>query len=670
MTDPVERRLAAIMFTDIVGYTALMAESEETGLQVRKRHRALVRPLVEQYHGESIEARGDESLSVFPTALDAVNCALAIEEHLRDDAELKLHLGIHLGDLIVQDGEVSGDGVNIASRICALSEGGGLCVSGEVHRSIRNQPGIETTALGEQTLKNVPEPVAVYSVMGTAAPPRPVAKRAAVSRGRAFPRAARAAVALVVVAIGAGWWLYRPATDLAPIRSIAVLPLENLSGDPEQEYFADGMTEALIGDLAKIGALSVISRTSIMRYKQSDKSLPEIAEELGVDGVLEGTVMRAGDRVRITTQLIDARNDHHLWSERYDRELSDVLALQSDVARAVARQIELTLTPQEESRIANTRRVNPAAHEAYLKGRFFWNQRGESLHKAIDYFQRAIEIDPQHATAYAGLADTYALLPIYVPTPARDVMPKARAAALKALELDDSLASAHATLGMIRTYDLDWAGAEGEFRRAAELSPSDATVHVRMSFYLASTGRTEEGLAELRRAQELDPLSVTVQRSMGRQYYWARQYERAIEAVRRSLELDPDSPQARSILARALARLGRLDEAAREIDLASDNLSDRVARAHVRAMAGQRPAALRILKEIELDPSARYFVPTQIAAVHAALGDPDRAFEWLEVGVRERKLRFGILAADPDLDPLRSDPRFQDLLHRIGLPES
>ena len=402
-----ERRLAAIMFTDIVGYTALMAKSEEQGLRVRQRHREVVRPLVERYHGEWIESPGDQTLSTFPTALDAVNCGLAVDEALGDDAELKLHVGIHLGDLVVQGGEVSGDGVNIASRICALSEGGGLCVSGEVYRSIRNQPEIEATPLGEQKLKNVPEPVAVYAVTGTASPPRAISTPRWRRDARTGHRAALIAGVLIVAAVG-GWWLNRGVTDLAPIRSIAVLPLENISNDPEQDYFAAGMTEALISDLARIASLRVTSRTSVLRYANTEKPIPEIARELGVDAVLEGTVAREGSRLRITTQLIDAASDTHIWAHRYDRELRGVLALQSEVAREVARQVGLELTPQDEFRLSSAPPVNPAAHDAYMRGRhlFFRNTHDDML-KAVEQYEEALRIDPDFALAYAGLADAY-----------------------------------------------------------------------------------------------------------------------------------------------------------------------------------------------------------------------------------------------------------------------
>ena len=422
--DWVERKLAAILFTDIVGSTALMAESEQKGLGVRERHRALVSPAIEQYRGESIEAKGDETLSVFGSALDAVNCALAIQGELADDPELKLHIGIHLSDILLRPGEISGDGVNIAARICALSDGDATYVSAEVHQAVRNQPHLTATALGEHEFKNVGRPVAVFRVTGEAGVPSP-----------ARPR---------------------PAPATGEIRSLAVLPLENLSGDPEQEYFADGMTDTLIGDLAKIGGLSVISRTSVMHYKGQRKPLlKEIARELNVEGILEGTVMRAGDRVRISTQLIDARTDQHIWSERYDRELSDVLALQSDVARAVAEQVRLELTPDEQAVLTVSRKVDPRAFDAYLRGLQIMDKGPSNIRawgpQAIEQFERAVELDPDFAEAWSMLAGARALLSnLSFDLSYRNELAKAREAAQRALEIDDRLGQAHTLLGFVQ----------------------------------------------------------------------------------------------------------------------------------------------------------------------------------------------------------------------------
>jgi adenylate cyclase len=403
--EQVKHRLCAIMFTDIVGYTAVMARSEAEAMRTRQRHREIVRPLVERYHGEWIEETGDESLSIFPSAVDAANCALAVQSTLRDEPPLQLRVGIHLGETLVEGARVYGEGVNVASRIRPLAEPGQVCITAEVYRSIRNQAEIETVPLGEQNLKNVPEPVTVYSLTGTAAAPGSVAPLET-ERPRALRR--RALVVALAFAAGAAWWLYPTAPDTGPIRSIAVLPLENLSGDPDQEYFADGMTEALIGDLAQIASLRVTSRTSVMRYKGARKPLPEIAAELGVDSVLEGTVMRDGDRVRITAQLIDARRDEHLWAERYDRELVGILALQADVEHAVAKQIRLELAPHLKAQLSGRPAVQPAAQEAYLRGRYFyWKGTHDDTLKAIEYFEEAIRMDPDYARGYAGLADAY-----------------------------------------------------------------------------------------------------------------------------------------------------------------------------------------------------------------------------------------------------------------------
>ncbi|MEE9280986.1 MAG: adenylate/guanylate cyclase domain-containing protein [Myxococcota bacterium] len=396
-----QRRLVAILFTDIMGYTALMAASEERGLRARERHRALVRPLVERYHGEPIEARGDESLSVFPSALAAVNCALAIQERLEDEPELRLHIGIHLGDVVMQAGEVSGDGVNIAARICSLSEGDAAYVSAEVQQAVRNQPNLEVTSWGEHQLKNVGRPVSVFRIGGSPQPPAAVSAGWPSGRRRSGRWGALAAAVAVLVALGV-WSLYRP-VDLGPIRSLAVLPLENLSGDPEQQFFTDGMTEAVIANLARLASLSVVSRTSVMQYRGTRKALPEIARELGVGAIIEGSVLRAGDNVRITVQLIDARTDRHLWSESYERPQREVLRLQSEVARAIARQVQMELVPADEETDAAP--VDPVAYENFLRAMYFMDSLTPAEHeRASRYFREAIRADPEYAPAWAGLS--------------------------------------------------------------------------------------------------------------------------------------------------------------------------------------------------------------------------------------------------------------------------
>ena len=456
------------------------------------------------------------------------------------------------------------------------------------------------------------------------------------------------------------------------IESIAVLPLENLSGDPEQEYFADGMTEALIADLAKVGSIKVISRTSVMQYKGVKKPLPEIARELGVDAVVEGSVMRSGDRVRITAQLIDAATDQHLWTESYERDLRDILALQSEVARAIAKEIKITLTPQEEALLASARPVDPEAHEAYLRGRYSWNK--EDVKTAVDYFERAIDQDPDYAIAYAGLADAYAILGLWGITPPAEAIPKARAAVQKALELDDTLAEAHTPLGLIKFYfDWEWSAAQAEFRRALELNPSYALAHDFYAVYLAAVGRLDEALAEIKRAKELDPLSLRMDVALAFQFRLSRQYDRSIEEAQKVLEMDPSYWLAQLNLATTYRAKGLDEEIVLEAYrkqhvLAGD--SERVeAVDRGYAESGPRGAYLEVAEMLVARSKLRYVSSIDTALAYVYCERKDEAFFWLEKAYAEGNPFLALLAVETDWDPIRSDPRFQDLVRRMNFPD-
>ncbi len=671
--DAVERKLAAIMFTDIVGYTALMAQSEEKGLRVRERHRALVRPLVERYHGESIEARGDESLSTFATALDAVNCALAIEAAARDDAELKLHVGIHLGDVVVQDGEVSGDGVNVASRICALSEGGGICVSDEVQHSIQNQENVEARSLGERKLKNVPRPVGVFSITGAAAPPRFIA---AVQPARS-PRTTRwvsaGVVALVLVALGA-WWLTSRARDSGPIRSIAVLPLENLSGDPEQEYFADGMTEALIGELAQISALRVISRTSVMQYKGARKPLPSIARELNVDAIVEGSVLHSANRVRISARLIRGPTDQHVWAQSYERDLEDVLVLQRQIAQAIARGVRTELTPRERARLKGAGPVNPEAYSLYLQGRYhFFRHTPGDLRQSIEVLERAVELDPTFAEAHLQLALSYLFTGTgYGWAPPKEAHGLARASALRALELDDSLAEAHSMLGQIALWsDWDWLAADRGHNRSHDRGGRRGFGY---AYFLSAQGRHDEALAVIEEILERDPLNVSAHANAAWRSWDARRYDRALAEAQTALGMDPSLGDLHNLLARVYLRSGRFDHAIKEsrehVRLFERSPHSLGSLGYAYGFAGRAQEAKAVLEELKRRQRKEYVSPISFAQVFIGLGDIDQAFEWLDRTLDERNRAVLFLKQDPMYDPLRSDPRFDDLLRRIGFPES
>jgi TolB-like protein/Tfp pilus assembly protein PilF/DNA-binding winged helix-turn-helix (wHTH) protein len=455
------------------------------------------------------------------------------------------------------------------------------------------------------------------------------------------------------------------------IQSVAVLPLENLSHEPEQDYFADGMTEELITSLGKIRALRVTSRTSVMQYKGVHKPLPQIGRELNVDAIVEGSVLRSGGHVRITAQLIHAPTDHHLWAESYDRELKDVLALQDDVARAIANEIRITLTPQDETRLPGARPVNPEAFEAYLKGRYYWNKRtAQGIKKASDYFQQAIEKDPAYGLAYSGLADCNSGLAWHGFISPGEALPRAKAAALKAIEIDPQSGEAHASLALVLHHQGDWARAETEFKRALELGPRYANAHHWYGDYLSVMGRHEEALVEAERAFELDPLSPIINTWLGLRYYLARRYDEAIEQGRKTVEFDPSFAAAHLLLGQAYVLKGMHEQAISELQNAtslSGGSPQYMAQLGVAyAAAGRNVEALIVIDHLQKEATRSYVSPYGLAQIYAALGNRQQALEWLQIAYDEHAVWISYLNVDPILDPLRSEPGFHDLVRRMG----
>jgi eukaryotic-like serine/threonine-protein kinase len=485
---------------------------------------------------------------------------------------------------------------------------------------------------------------------------------------------------LGVLAAGlAAWFLIRPVVArresdrlAGSIRSLVVLPLSNLSRDPEQQFFSDGMTEELIASLGRIRTLRVISRTSAMRYRETRKSVPEIARELNVDGVVEGTIQKAGDRVRITAQLIDAETDRQLWNAKYERDLKDVLALQSDVAQAIAREIQVAVSPQEQSRLARRALVDPEAHRDYLLGRYHWNQRSaDGYRKALEAFQQSIAKDPTYASAWAGLADTYTTLGFYVLTP-RETMGKAKSAALKALEFDPDLPEAHASLANILfSFDWNWRSAEEEFRRAIDLNPSYATGRHWHAMFLAALGRSDEALAEEKQALECDPLSLVVNSALGMQYYFARRHDEAIQQFRKALDMDSEFSIAKLGLGYAYAAKGMFGQAVtvgeKYFAVPTADSYALGALPYFQGRAGRRDDAIRSLEKLKALSKDRYVSPVTFLLAYLGLGEKDEAFAWLEKAYQERAVLLYI-KLDPIFDPIRDDPRFAQLLRRMGLP--
>jgi TolB-like protein/DNA-binding winged helix-turn-helix (wHTH) protein/Flp pilus assembly protein TadD len=470
------------------------------------------------------------------------------------------------------------------------------------------------------------------------------------------------------------WTLYPRTQSVPKIRSLAVLPLENFSGDASQDYFADGMTEELITNLGQIGAIRVISRTSVMTYKGARKPLPQIAAELNVEAVVEGSVLRFGDRVRITAQLIQVPADKHIWSQSYEEDIQDTLTLQNKVARAIAEQIQVTLNRQELAALGGAKAVNPDAYQAYLIGRYYWNKRtGDDLKKAIDYFNQAVEKDPGLATAYSGLADAYALSGDWqygILSP-ENAFPKAKAAARKALALDDGLAEAHTSLAFVSDlYDWDWQTAEREYKRAIALNPGYATAHHWYAWHLVVLGRTSEALAEMRKAGSLDPLSPIISAELADVLCIAHLYDESVQQSRKTLAMHPNFAIAHYELAQAFAQKHMHDEAISElrtaIDLSGGSPAFDSELAYVYAVSGRTQEAIKILKDLKKSQERPSSTDAHIAMIYVGLGDQDEAISWLNKAYAAR-FNPSILMR-PAFDPLRSDARFQDLLRNIGLP--
>jgi len=534
-------------------------------------------------------------------------------------------------------------------------------VRGVLQKCLAKEPG--------QRYQSAAEARAVLEAMssGTIALQKPPPARA---RSRAWLAAAAVGVLILLAALFAPQ--LRRLAGPARIESVAVLPFDNLTRDPQQDFFADGMHEQLITDLSRIRALRVISRTSAMRYRGAPrKPLPQIARELGVDAVVEGSVMRSGDRVRITAQLLDARSDSHLWAESYDRDFKEILPLQREVARAIAGEIRITLTPQEQARLGPGRPVDSEVHQLVLRGQYFANKGGEQdLRTALGHFEQAVARDPNHAPAYAGQALCYrALSTAYLPP--REVMPKAKAAARRAIELDDTLADAHLQLAFVLLfYDWDWPAAEHELQRALELSPSSASAHLLYASYFTALGRPQQSLDEIAKAEALDPLSLTTQADLLFSLLGARQFDRTIEQARRVIEREPGFAFGYATAALAWGQKGQYDKAIAEMTKAikiESNPTFTALLSHLYAGRGDRREAGKLLAELESLSRRRYVCAYEVSHAYVTLGDKKQAFRWLDKGIEERADCMVWLLSEPWMDPIRGERRYKELLDLIGL---
>lgn len=631
------------MFTDMVGYTALGQKNESLSLALVDEQRRLIRPILNRYKGREVKTIGDGILVEFSSALDAVTCSYDIQRTTREfnvsrPVEHKLHLriGVHLGDVTESHGDISGDPVNIASRIESLAEEGGVCLTRQVYDHVQNKFELPLTSLGPKSLKNVSSSIEVYKIV--------------------MP-----------------WDATGPVSSAEhDVRRIAILPFANISPDVADEYFADGMTDELIGVLSKIGGLRVVARTSAMRFKGEKATANRIGQELKVGSLIEGSVRKSKNRVRITVQLVDTQSEEQLWTDTYDRELQDIFFVQSDIAQQVAKALELRLGVRENSALRQKQTQNPEAYSLYLKGRNRWNLRSENdMNRAIKYFEEAIGRDPRYALAYAGLADCYSILGYYGFRRPSVVFPRAKELAEKALSLDANLAEPHASLGeLLMNYYFDWKRAGLELDRALELNPSYATAHFWRATHYMALGRIDDSLSEVRKAVELDPLSMIILTDAARNLYLARRYDESIAQYQKSLEVDSKFAIAHKGLAEVYAQIGKHDEAVSEIEKAialsgrSTFILDDLG--YIYARAGKKNEAKKVLEDLERMAGDQYVSSYGRAVIYTALGDYEEAMAWLEKAYEERSFLV-YLKVDPAFDALRKEERFVTLLHKMGL---
>jgi TolB-like protein/class 3 adenylate cyclase/Tfp pilus assembly protein PilF len=701
-----ERRLAAILAADVVGYSRLMA-ADEAGAHVRLRalRQEFIEPKIAEHHGRVVKLMGDGALVEFASVVEAVQCAAAIQTgvaerqaELPEDRRITFRIGINIGDVIIEEGDVYGDGVNIAARLEALADPGELCVARNVYDQVKSKVAFGFEPMGEHRVKNIPEPVTVYRVIPE---PGPLAKvlglrRAGLRRQRLGALAA-AAVVLLVAADGAWLWLRSADRALAPPDAatpvtastapvapqtpldkhrLAVLPFANISADPEDEYFSDGMTEELISKLSRLQDLTVIARTSVMQYKETGKSIAEIGRELQVGTILEGSVRKSGDRLRITAQLVDVEGQGHLWSEDYDRTLDDVFAIQSAVAESVADALEVTLGPGEKRQLEKQGTQDLDAYHLYLQGLHLYHRYSEeSLNDSITYFERALKHDPAFAQAYAGIGMAYLQLGFSSNLTPRSAFEKSRAAAEKALELDDTIVDAQLAVAITaQILHHDQARARLAYERAVGMAPNSASAHDWYGMnYLSPMGRGEEAVAEVRRAVELDPVSVLYLTDLGWAYYMAHQYDPAIEHLQRTLELEPNASDGHRGLGEVYVQKGMYDVAIAHMQKYVELTEGQTDYAlgylgYAYAMAGQRDKALEILETLQDRAKRQHVVAYAFAPVHVGLGEHNKAIDALWKDYEEDSTPFLLwLKVFPVFDPLHSDPRFIDLLRKIGV---
>src|SRR6202045_3025466 len=653
-----KRKLAAIMFTDMVGYSALAQRDEGLALELLDEHRAFLRPAFLKHQGQEVKTIGDGFLVEFASAVAAVNCAVELQEALARRnlgatayRQLQDRIGIHLGDVVPRGNALWGDGVNIAARIEPLAGSGGIAITQQVFDQVYNKIPETLARIGKIELKNIQRPVEVYRII-------------------LGPTAREAAAGMLETSAPAR----QPSREQQ--RSIAVLPFVNMSSDRENEFLSDGISEDLLNALSWIEGLRVAARTSCFAFKGRNEDIRKIGDALGVETVLEGSLRRVDTKLRITAQLINVPDGFSLWSERFDREMQDVFAIQDDITRAIMAALKLRLAGRSDQPVFKLQTTNAEAYELYLKGRFFWNQRGIGLRKALHYFELALIEDPDYALAMSGLADTYNLLSWYGDLPPAEATPKAIPAAKRAVQLDPQLAEAHRALGFCHLcHNWDRAGGERKYRRAIELNPRTTPARYWLGWLYSFAGRHETAIEHCRQAVELEPFSAIDRVFLGWMYYHAGKFDEAEQQLRKGIELEGDERFVFGswLLGKVYVASGKHDLAFRELGKAVENSRGtawtRCVLAHAWGVFGEPAKAQEILADLQDSDRHGYVRAFGVAMIYLGLGDRDQALTWLEKGCNDRDVWALNLKVDPIYPDLRTDARFVALLKRVGLEQ-
>ena len=640
------RLLAAIMFADIVGYSKMMQEDEERAKALRDRQRSVIEEYLLKYHGQVMQYYGDGTLMMFGSALDAVNCAKEIQTELRNAPEVPLRIGIHIGDVVYDDEGIYGDAVNVAARVQSLGVNGSVMISGKVFDEIKNHPGIRVEAFGEHELKNIFIPISIYALA---------------DRGLEVPKQS-----------------YIEELTGSSQKSIAVLPFSNFSSEADNEYFSDGITEEIINTLTRVKDLRVASRTSVFSYKKVTKDIRDIGKELNVTTILEGSVRKSGEKIRVTAQLINSDDGFHIWSENFDGELKDIFSVQDEIARKIVARLEDSFTEKEKDRLYNSPTQNIDAYNYYLQGLFHWNKRSpEAVKKAIHFFEKAINECSTYTNAYSYLANCYTYLGTIGHMPGEKAFTKAEKNALRAIEINNSRADSYIALGYVNLFfKWDFHTAESNLRKAITMEPNSSEARQALSFYNRIIGQFDKMIQQAEAAAKIDPLSLPALLELGRSHWVIGNYEKALNSFNEALDLDPlfrSALEGKALVYMSQKKYDKALRAAKKyINLIDSKYKGGSQLACIYALMGDKKQTEEniqlIKKRAEDQPNQN--LTLDYAMVYAALGDNDRAFKYLNEALENRLGSILLINTLPIIRNLKEDPRFDELADKIGLPKA